>query len=105
MDPRPKSRHRSMRLSTGSSGLRRGIVAAVLIATTLCFQARGVLLARVFYFEDVAAYFEPIWSACARAMRDGRLPSWALGAWSGQPLLGDPQIGIFYPPHWLWLVA
>ena len=64
---------------------------------------RGVLCGRVFYFEDIAAYFEPLWTAAARSMTKGELPSWALGAWSGQPLLGDPQLGIFYPPHWMWL--
>ncbi|MEO6953026.1 MAG: hypothetical protein ABI321_14595 [Polyangia bacterium] len=60
---------------------------------------------RVFFFEDVAAYFEPLWSAAARATRAGELPTFALGAWSGQPLLGDPQVGILYPPHQLlWLL-
>ena len=69
-------------------------------------QLLGVVTGGVFFFEDVAAYFEPLWSAAARASRAGELPTLALGAWSGQPLLGDPQVGILYPPHQLlWLVA
>jgi hypothetical protein len=37
-------------------------------------------------------------------MRRGSLPSWDLGAWSGQPLVGDPQVGVLYPLNWLWLL-
>ncbi len=73
------------------------VVAAVLV------QFRAVLAGRVFRFEDIAGYFEPLWTAAARAMAQGRLPLWDGGAWGGQPLVGDPQAGIFYPPNWLWL--
>jgi hypothetical protein len=69
---------------------------------------RGIVFSgtgRVLFFEDVAAYFEPLWSAAARSMRAGHAPGWALEAFSGQPLLGDPQLGFFYPPHWIWLLV
>jgi hypothetical protein len=76
---------------------------AIVCALAIGFQFRAPLLGRVYFFEDVAAYFQPLYHAAARSMRLGDLPSWELGAWSGQPLLGDPQIGILYPPNWLWL--
>src|SRR5437764_8443072 len=38
-------------------------------------------------------------------MRHGEFATWALGAWSGQPLVGDPQLGLFYPPNWLWMLV
>jgi hypothetical protein len=57
----------------------------------------------VWWFEDIQAYFVPLWTAAARAMRHATAPTWDLGAWSGQPLIGDPQIGLFYPPNWIWL--
>lgn len=79
-------------------------VAPALIALALVVRFRGVLLGRVFWFEDIQAYFVPLYSAAARSMRAGELPLFAPEAWAGQPLLGDPQIGIFYPPNWLWLV-
>jgi hypothetical protein len=75
---------------------------AVAIAAIL-IQFRAPLLGKIWFFEDIQAYFHPLWTAAARAMRHGWLPTWDLGAWSGQPLTGDPQIGIFYPPNWLWL--
>jgi hypothetical protein len=79
--------------------------AALVVAAPWVFLWRRALVGRVLFFEDVAAYFLPLWTAAARRMRSGRLPSWELGAFSGQPLLGDPQIGIFYPPHWIWLAV
>ncbi len=77
--------------------------AAVVVALALLIQFRAPLLGRVWCFEDIEAYFLPLWTAAARAMRHGVIPSWDLGAWSGQPLLGDPQIGLFYPPNWIWI--
>jgi hypothetical protein len=86
-----------------SERIRRHIPAA-LVWLAVAFQFRAVWLGRVYWFEDIAAYFQPLYTAAARAMRSGTLPSWDLGAWSGQPLIGDPQIGIFYPPNWIWLI-
>ncbi len=92
---------------------RRDAAALLFMVATIAIQLRGVAVrGRVFFFEDVAAYFEPLWSAAARATREGTLTTLtdtfdplALGAWSGQPLLGDPQLGILYPPHQLlWLL-
>src|SRR4051794_23263175 len=74
-----------------------------IVAVAIAVQYRAPLLGKIWWFEDIQAYFHPLWTAAARAMRHGFLPSWDLGAWSGQPLTGDPQIGIFYPPNWIWV--
>jgi hypothetical protein len=74
------------------------------VAIAILIQYRAPLLGRIWFFEDIQAYFLPLWTAVARNLRHGYLPSWDLGAWSGQPLLGDPQIGILYPPNWLILI-
>src|SRR5262245_62089012 len=78
---------------------------ALLVAAAVLIQYRAPLWGRVYWFEDIAAYFEPLWTASARAMRTGSLPTWDLGAWSGQPILGDPQVGALYPPNWIWLLV
>jgi hypothetical protein len=83
------------------------LVPALIVAITLVIQYRvfDVLVrGRVFWFEDIAAYFVPLYSAAARAMRAGDVLGWDPGGWSGQPLLGDPQIGLLYPPNWLWMI-
>ena len=36
-------------------------------------------------------------------MQAADFPTWDTGAWAGQPLVGDPQVGCFYPPNWLWM--
>lgn len=83
----------------------RRLCAPLAVCACALAQLPGVLVGRVWRFEDIAGYFQPLWSAAARQMRDGKLPTWDPGAWSGQPLTGDPQAGIFYPPNWLWLIA
>jgi hypothetical protein len=77
---------------------------ALIVVAAIAWQYRAPLLGRVWFFEDIEAYFVPLYTAAARAMRQGAFPTWELGAWSGQPLVGDPQLGLFYPPNWLWLL-
>lgn len=76
---------------------------ALIVALAIAWQYRAPLLGRVWYFEDIAAYFVPLYTAASHAMRSGSFPTWELGAWSGQPLVGDPQLGCFYPFNWLWM--
>jgi hypothetical protein len=71
----------------------------------ICWQFRAPLVGKVWGFEDIGGYFLPHWAAAARQMRLGLLGQWVLGAWSGHPLVGDPQVGMFYPPNWLWMVV
>lgn len=90
-----------MRFGESSRLSERG--PALLVVLAVAWQYRAPLLGRVWYFEDIASYFVPLYSAAARAMRSGQLPLWDPGAWGGQAVLGDPQVGCFYPPNWAWL--
>jgi hypothetical protein len=74
-----------------------------IVVLAVAFQYRAPLFGEVYAFEDITNYFVPLYTAAARAMRLGQFPTWELGAWSGQPLVGDPQLAVFYPPNWLWL--
>jgi hypothetical protein len=78
---------------------------AILVGIAIAWQYRAPLIGRVWFFEDIAAYFVPLYSAAARAMHAGTFPTWDTGAWSGQPLVGDPQVGCFYPPNWMWMLV
>ncbi|MDB4969707.1 MAG: conserved rane protein of unknown function [Myxococcales bacterium] len=77
---------------------------ALVVVLAIAWQYRAPLVGRVWHFEDIAAYFVPLYAAAARSMHFGQFPVWDLGAWSGQPLVGDPQLGLFYPPNWLWML-
>ena len=76
----------------------------LIVAAAIVWQFGAPLLGRVWFFEDIAAYFVPLYAAAAQSMKLGEFPTWALGAWSGQPLVGDPQLGLFYPLNWLWML-
>ncbi|MGZ3442827.1 MAG: hypothetical protein ACXVDD_25075, partial [Polyangia bacterium] len=77
---------------------------ALVVALVVAWRFGAPLIGRVWFFEDIGAYFVPLYSSAARAMRHGEFPTWDPGAWSGQPLVGDPQLGLFYPPNWLWML-
>lgn len=77
---------------------------ALIVALAIVWQFGAPLVGRVWFFEDIAAYFVPLYTGAAAAMRRGAFPTWDLGAWSGQPLVGDPQLGLFYPPSWIWML-
>jgi hypothetical protein len=80
------------------------LLPVAIVGLTVAWQYRAPLLGRIYLFEDVASYFAPHWAAAARQMRAGMMPSYDLGAWSGHPLVGDPQVGVLYPLSWLWLI-
>jgi hypothetical protein len=82
----------------------RALAGPLLILVAVLAQFAAVVRGRVYAFEDITDYFQPLWSAAARAVSAGRLPLWERGAWSGQPLVTDPQLGVFYPGNWLWLL-
>ncbi|HEY2747771.1 MAG TPA: hypothetical protein VGL86_24280 [Polyangia bacterium] len=77
----------------------------VVVALAVTWLFGAPLVGRVWFFEDIAAYFVPLYTAARAAMRHGDFPLWELGAWSGQPLVGDPQLGLFYPINWLWMIV
>jgi hypothetical protein len=78
---------------------------ALVVALVIAWRYGAPLVGRVWHFEDISAYFVPLYSSAARAMRHGEFPTWDPGAWSGQPLVGDPQLGLFYPPNWIWMLV
>ncbi|HWE28329.1 MAG TPA: hypothetical protein VHB97_10025, partial [Polyangia bacterium] len=51
----------------------------------------------VYHNEDAADGYYPSHVAIERALRNGELPTWERGAWSGWPLAVDPYYGLFYP--------
>ncbi|HEX4461386.1 MAG TPA: hypothetical protein VIA18_25570, partial [Polyangia bacterium] len=51
----------------------------------------------VYHNEDAADGYYPSHVAIERALRNGELPTWERGSWSGWPLAVDPYYGLFYP--------
>ncbi len=66
---------------------------------------------RALYWGDILFYFEPMSAFAKSHLERGHLPLWNPYVLCGQPFLGNPQMGIFYPtsilsaftPVWLAL--
>src|ERR1700754_791846 len=63
-----------------------------------------LLLGEVFTLRDHSDYFQPLRWYTATELQAGRLPLWNPYNASGEPWLGNPQTGVFYPPMWLHVV-
>ena len=65
----------------------------------------GLLAAgRVAVDRDLATYFLPIRAYTAERLLDGEVPLWNPLNGLGEPWLANPQVGVFYPPHLLFLL-
>lgn len=57
-----------------------------------------------FYWGDLYLYFYPLEQFVSEALRAGRLPLWNPLVLCGEPLVGNPQSWVFYPPSALLTV-
>jgi hypothetical protein len=98
--PRPEQAARSGRLPA--------VLPLLLFTMALLWPlCRG----RALYWGDILFYFEPMAAFAKAHLEQGRLPLWNPYVLCGQPFLGNPQMGIFYPttlldaicPVWLAL--
>ncbi len=69
--------------------------------------AHGRLLVSELYWGDAGIYFYPMWEFVRRCLLKGELPFWNPYINGGQPLIGNPQMGVFYPTTLLllWLTT
>ncbi len=71
---------------------------ALLLFADLVRQPGGVLYSD---YSDLLGEHLPAKRFAARAYQEtGELPLWCPYGFAGAPLLHDPQVGLFYPPHW-----
>lgn len=72
------------------------------LALLILFYWRPLTGAADLYFRDLALYFEPLTRYLGQAvLRDGRLPLWNTGLYSGMPQLALGHPNILYPFTWL----
>jgi hypothetical protein len=69
----------------------------ILVVFLFWFLAYGRLLWSELYWGDIGLYFYPMWDYVRESLREGRLPFWNPYINGGQPLIGNPQMGVFYP--------
>jgi Bacterial membrane protein YfhO len=73
---------------------RAAICVYLLFSAALLYP---LLLGRVLYWGDIALYFEPMQQLVKTELQHGRVPLWNPYILCGQPLLGNPQMAVFYP--------
>ncbi|MBI5481094.1 MAG: YfhO family protein [Deltaproteobacteria bacterium] len=85
---------------TALSARRAALVACACCAVLVVAQYAGAVLGGgVYHFEDAADGYYPGHEATRRALKDGTLPLWEPGSWSGWPAVVDPYNGVYYPPN------
>jgi hypothetical protein len=66
---------------------------------------RPLVSGRSLYWGDIQLYFEPMNRYVGQELAAGRLPLWNPYILSGQPLIGNPQMSVFYPSTLFLLIA
>ncbi len=56
-------------------------------------------------FMDTVTLLYPMRMAAAQQFWDGTLPLWFPNLAAGAPLAANPQIAVWYPPHWLFFLV
>lgn len=77
------------------------LVPLVLVLLTLLFFYRLALSDLILARGDTYTYFYPYWHARNAALLSLQLPLWSADLFMGVPLLGNSQLGTFYPPNWV----
>ena len=85
----------------GEMAERRGGKAAVCAYAVLAAFVIALLwplvCGRALYWGDIGAYFGPMADYLQTSLKAGRIPLWNPYVLGGQPYVGNPQMGVFYP--------
>lgn len=76
----------------------------VLGALVLLFFGDILFGGRAFFLRDTYCDYQPMREYTAAAFRAGHMPLWNSHSYLGQPYMAQPQTGVFYPSHLLYLV-
>lgn len=76
-----------------------------LLTLTLIFFWKILLTNLILVGVDIFLYFYPYKTYATDALLAGRLPLWNPHIFMGVPFLANSQVGLLYPPNWLFLWA
>jgi len=79
------------------------VILAVGIAVLLAYWP--LLAGKIVFLRDSALWVFPARWFVRQSLLAGELPAWNPYQGLGFPVLADPQYGVFYPPHWLFLLV
>lgn len=80
-------------------------IAALLFGLTVFFYWKIIFTNQVMFPWDAGDFFYPYLAYVHEELRHFRLPLWLPYAFSGFPVIADPEGQIFYPPNWLMVLV
>ena len=81
----------------------RRFVLALIVAVLLTYWP--LLAGQIVFLRDTALWVFPARWFVRQSLLAGEFPAWNPYQGLGFPLLADPLYGVFYPPHWLFLLV
>ena len=81
------------------------LVAAALLALTVIFYWKVLFTNQAIFPWDLIDFHYPLLAFVHEELRHFRLPLWLPYAFSGFPIIADPEAQIFYPPNWLMTLS
>ena len=88
--------------SVRAPGMR---VAVALLALTVIFYWKVLFTNQAIFPWDLIDFHYPLLAFVHEELRHFRLPLWLPYAFSGFPIIADPEAQIFYPPNWLMTLS
>src|SRR5262245_47608607 len=79
--------------------------ALLLLLLTVFFYWRILFTSQVMFPWDAGDFFYPYLAYVHEELRHFRLPLWLPYAFSGFPIIADPEGQIFYPPNWMMVLV
>jgi hypothetical protein len=79
--------------------------AAVWVTVVLCLAYLPLFLGQMLFFRDPAHWNYPARLFVREALVHGESPLWNPEQGLGFAVLANPLYGLFYPPHWLFLLT
>jgi hypothetical protein len=89
-------------MTSQSDGSRRWLLLTMAIVTVVFFP---LWLGRIVFTSDVAHWMLPARWFVRDSLLRGEWPAWNPLQGIGFPIAANPLYGLFYPPHWLYLIV
>ena len=80
-------------------------IAGLLLALNIFFYWKIIFTRQAMFPWDAGDFFYPYLAYVHEELRHFRLPLWLPYAFSGFPIIADPEGQIFYPPNWLMVLV
>jgi hypothetical protein len=101
----PSERSAATSVSRPGAGLASTFPFVLALVVAVLFAYWPMLAGQIVFERDTARWVFPARWFVRQSLRAGEFPAWNPYQALGFPLVADPQYGVFYPPHWLFLLV